>query len=59
MGKTYRNIDDMDQDGFINCIDGCVDDLPQDDPSFGLNTISDIKIRGAGCEPTPIGGFWW
>ena len=47
----------MDQDGFINCIDGCVDDLPQDDPSFGLNTISDIKIRGAGCEPTPIGGF--
>ena len=45
----------MEQDGFINCIDECVDDLPQDDPSFGLNTISDIKIRGAGCEPTPIG----
>ena len=56
-GKTYKNIDNMDQDGFINCIDECVDDLPQDDPSFGLDSISDIKIRGAGCEPTPIGGF--
>ncbi|MGI6680566.1 MAG: RCC1 domain-containing protein [Bdellovibrionota bacterium] len=56
-GKTYKNTDDMDGDGIINCLDECVDDEPEDDPFSDFN-IKRFNALENGCDETPKGYSW-
>lgn len=55
-GTTYKNTDDMDFDGIINCLDPCVDE-GDDDPTwdFGIGDEEIVYINGGDCEETPKG----
>lgn len=55
-GRTYKNTDDMDGDGIINCLDECVDDEPIDDPFSDFSL--DLGALENGCDETPKGYSW-